>query len=213
MDPEVVRVLADDRERGCLAAATLGSMPGVHLVEKRLLLGDYRVDDRLLVERKTWSDLVASIEDGRLFRQAHALAKGPLHPLLILEGRIRGTTLGGIRREALQGALMTVSLVWGVPILRALDGMETAQLILLAARQSRRAAQGLPRRPGLCASGKRFVQHWILQGLPRIGPRRAALLLAQFGSVEAVLTASEAALRAVPGLGPRTAEGIRWAVG
>ncbi|MCU7905326.1 MAG: hypothetical protein KZQ76_05595 [Candidatus Thiodiazotropha sp. (ex Epidulcina cf. delphinae)] len=38
---------------------------------RRLEVGDYEVDGRFLVERKTLHDLITSIKDSRLFRQAN----------------------------------------------------------------------------------------------------------------------------------------------
>lgn len=46
----------------------------------------------------------------------------------------------------------------------------------------------------------------------QVGPERATRLLEHFGSVEAVLTADAEALDAVPGIGKRTAQAMRWAV-
>ncbi len=210
---EPVRVVVDDRERGCSAAVILAGLPGVTCEVRRLELGDYEVDGGLLVERKTLPDLVASIEDGRLFRQAYRLATSALRPLLILEGVAADLAGCRMRREAMQGALITVSLVWGIPVLRALDGAESARLMLYAARQLRRAAQVMVFRPGRRPHGKRRAQLRILQGLPGVGGVRAERLLAAFGTVEAVMAASETALRRVDGIGAETAAAIRWAVG
>lgn len=74
------------------------------------------------------------------------------------------------------------------------------------------AQGGLPRR-GYRPKGKAALQHYILQGLPGVGPVRAQQLLARFGTVAAVLTAEEHALTAVAGIGRDTARKIRWAVG
>lgn len=208
-----VRVLVDDRERRCAAALALDAMPGVVCEFRRLELGDYLVDDQLLVERKTLTDLVASIKDGRLFRQAYALATRGTRSLLILEGAAAEIADCGMRREAIQGALVTVSVVWGVPVLRALDGAESARLMLYAARQLRRAATEMVFRPGHRPRGRKRAQFRVLQGLPGIGKTRAERLLDQFGTVEAVMTADPKALRAVEGIGKDTAAGIRWAVG
>ena len=52
----------------------------------------------------------------------------------------------------------------------------------------------------------------MLQGLPGIGPERAARLLEVFGSVESVLTASSDELQAVEQIGATTADAIRWVV-
>ena len=187
-------------------------MPGVEGRFERLELGDYGVDGRLRVERKTLVDFAASIVDGRLFRQAIALAKSGQATLLILEGR--GSDLSRVRlpRSALQGALITVSLVLGIPVLRAADGEETARLILYAAGQLRIAAAGAIRRHGRRPLGKRRLQLHILQGLPGIGPLRAGRLLDRFGEVAAVLAAREDDLRQVEGIGEATARRIHWAV-
>jgi ERCC4-type nuclease len=81
-----------------------------------------------------------------------------------------------MRREALQGALITVGLFFGLPILRARDGEESARLMLYAARQGRAFAGGaLPRR-GERPKGKRKTQLAILQSLPGVGAERAEKL-------------------------------------
>ncbi|MCU7920900.1 MAG: hypothetical protein KZQ95_21465 [Candidatus Thiodiazotropha sp. (ex Epidulcina cf. delphinae)] len=54
---------------------------------RRLEVGGYEVDGRFLVERKTLSDLMMSIMDGRLFRQACRLAEAPLPGLMMFPQR------------------------------------------------------------------------------------------------------------------------------
>jgi ERCC4-type nuclease len=60
--------------------------------------------------------------------------------------------------------------------------------------------------------GKQALQVFLLTGLPGVGAARAKSLLAQFGSVEAVICASEQALAEAEGIGRRTAQRIHWAV-
>jgi DNA excision repair protein ERCC-4 len=69
----------------------------------------------------------------------------------------------------------------------------------------------LPRKGGR-PRGKARVRSRILQGLPGVGPERARRLLDRFGTVGAVIAAPAEALVSVPGIGPGTAEAIRWAV-
>jgi len=52
----------------------------------------------------------------------------------------------------------------------------------------------------------------MLQGLPGIDRERAVRLLSEFGSVEAVITASRHEVQAVEGIGDHIADGIRSAV-
>jgi DNA excision repair protein ERCC-4 len=212
MVPQEANIVVDDRETGSGIIDILREQGGVGVAVERLPLGDYRIDDALLVERKTLADLVASIKDGRLFGQGCRLAASPLRTVLILEGTGRDLASSGMRREAIQGALMTITLFLGIPLLRSMNPEETARLMLLAARQCRRFADGpLPRR-GRRPRGKYRVQARVLQGLPGVGPERARSLLDRFGSLEAVLTADVAQLASVRGIGKGTAEAIRWAV-
>lgn len=209
-----IRVVSDDREANSAAMAALRLMPDILLSTTRLEVGDYVVDDRLVFERKTLLDLAESIVDGRLFRQAWALANlgEPLRGALILEGTGLDLERSGMRREAIQGALITISLFFGLPILRARDGEESARLMLYAARQGRAFARGPLPRPARRPKGKRKTQLAILQSLPGVGAQRASALLENFGSIEAVISASQQALETIPSIGARTAKAIRWAV-
>lgn len=214
MSNSSVTVVADDREEGSGVPAALAEIDDVTLTVDRLSLGDYLVDDWLRVERKTLPDLAVSIADGRLFRQASRLVSASQQVVVILEGTARDLAESDMRREAIQGALLTLTLKLDVSLLRAKTPDETARLVSYAARQMRRAQDGaVPRASGgTRPSGKRKTQLYVLQGLPGVGPARAERLLEAFGSVEAVMTASEEALQEVEGIGPNTAQSVRWAV-
>jgi ERCC4-type nuclease len=178
----------------------------------RLRVGDYRVERRVVVERKTAADFAASLVDGRLFRQAAALAAAPERAVLVLEGGEKDWQATGVRYEAVQGALITVSVFFGVAVLRSTGPEETARLLVYHGRQAWRSAQGGLQRSGYRPKGKRSRQLFLLQGLPGVGPERAARLLERFGSVEAIMAASAEDLAAVDGIGKKTAAKMRWAV-
>lgn len=205
-------LLVDDRElRGPMREA-LARCRSLEVEVGRLAVGDYVVDGALVCERKTLSDLALSIKQGRLFSQALRLAGADKPAALILEGTSADLAGSGMRWEAIQGALITVSLFMGLSLLRTRGPDETVRTFLYAARQRRAIAYGaLPRR-GRRPRGKAALQAHILQGLPGIGPERARRLIEHFGSVEAALAAGIEALGEVPGIGRGTAEKIRWAV-
>jgi DNA excision repair protein ERCC-4 len=205
-------LVVDDREPPEAVLKALRACECFELRVERLAVGDYLIDDRLMFERKTLVDLVASIKDGRLFAQALRLAAAPVRGALILEGRSQDLAATRMRREAIQGALVTLTLFMGIPVLRSMGPQETACLILYAARQDRAYAGGGLARKGRRPRGKVRAQSHILQGLPGVGPERARRLLDRFGSVEAVISAPADALRSVPGVGKETAQAIRWAV-
>ncbi len=211
MEPKTT-VIADDREARADVVQHLLARPDCEVIIRRLRLGDYQIAGRLLVERKRWPDLVASIVDGRLFRQACRLAGSPLHTAVLLEGSEEDFAECTMTREAIQGALISLSVILGIPVLRSRDAEESARLMLYASRQLRSVISGAVARPGYRPKSKLRTQLRILQGLPDVGPVRAARLLDKYGSVEAVLTAGREDLTLVPGIGKVAAERIRWAV-
>jgi DNA excision repair protein ERCC-4 len=209
------QIIADDRESQSPVIHALRRQNGAEVTVQRLVLGDYLLDERLLFERKTLLDFAVSLKDGRLFDQGVRLAASPLYKVIILEGRACDLAGSGMRREALQGALISLTLFLGIPLLRSADAEESARLMLYAARQFDHLARQMPIRlvKGKRPKGKRKTQLRILQSLPGIGANAAHNLLEQFGSVEAVLAADEQALLGVAGIGAGRAKSIRWAVG
>jgi ERCC4-type nuclease len=212
-DPASVRIVADDRENAAGVIAALRLLAGVEVEVRRLEVGDYGVDGRFAVERKTLRDFAQSLLDGRLFAQAARLAVGSARGVIVLEGTAADLGASRMSRESLQGALITLSVFQGLAVLRARDATETAQLLVFLARQAARAANDALPRPGYRPKRKRARQLFILQGLPGVGPERAARLLERFGSVERVSAASAEDLAGVDGIGETTAENIRWALG
>jgi len=65
-----IAVIVDDRESKSEVIKFLSETKNVSVDIKRLSLGDYLVDNRLIFERKTLNDFALSIIDGRLFSQA-----------------------------------------------------------------------------------------------------------------------------------------------
>ena len=205
-------VIADDREQCTEVLQQVRAGPDCEVIVRRLPLGDYQIGGRMLLERKRWTDLVASIVDGRLFHQACRLAASPLHAVLLLEGSEEDIAESSMTREAIQGALVTVSLILGIPVLRSRDAEESAKLMLYAGHQMGCVVSGAVTRPGYRPKSKRRIQLHILQGLPTVGPVRAARLLDAYGTVEAVIAADLENLTCVPGIGKGAAKKIRWAV-
>ena len=208
-----VSITADDREQKSDVIQFLSVIEHVNVSIRRLSIGDYQIDNRLIVERKTLRDFAISIIDGRLFKQTIRLANSNLMGVLIIEGTNRDTADLGITREAMQGALITVSMVLGIPVLRAIDAAETAKLLVFMTRQINHLANDGIQRHGYRPKNKRRRQVFILQGLPGIGYERAVRLLDTFGSVEGVISASSEKLQMVEGIGKKIADKIRWVVG
>jgi ERCC4-type nuclease len=210
---EAIRIWVDDREaRGSGIAARLAELEGVSITVKRLRTGDYLIEGKAVLERKRVPDFLGSLFDGRLFAQAKRLADAPVRALLILEGPASEWTQRHIAREAVQGAMLTLSVVFGIPVLRSQDEEETARLICYTARQLQAVSTTALNRPGRRPKGKRAIQVRVLSSLPRVGAKRAQHLLDRFGTLEKVMAASPKELTEVPGIGRQTAQQIHWAV-
>ena len=212
MTPDPVHIVADDRERKSHVIESLLEIENVEVDIQRLSLGDYQIDHRVIVERKTLYDFAISIIDGRLFKQMLCLANSNSEGVLIIEGTAADAVEIGMTREAMQGALITVSLILGIPVLRSKDPSETAKLMVYIGRQIVSMAMGGVQRHGYRPKNKRKRQLFILQGLPGIGPEKADRLLDSFGSVEAAISASSSELQSVDGIGKSIADKIKWVV-
>jgi ERCC4-type nuclease len=205
----VRRIVADHRERPSGVPSTLATHPDVRITFHQLSLGDYRVDDTLIVERKTLTDFSKSVKDGRLFTQASRLARCKrARPCLILEGTRINHWSGALPRSAIQGAIITVSLVFGIPMLRSSCPEETATLILYAADQLQRRNTRPPKRRGYHPKGLNRQQNYLLQTIPEIGPTRAQKLLNTFGTPFGVASATIEDLQMVSGIGESAATKI-----
>src|SRR3984957_20214001 len=206
---EKIQIVVDDRERPCGVIEELEKAYAVVVKIEHLPVGDYCVDGAVLIERKTAADFAQSLIDGRLFGQAGRMASSALRPAYIIEGTSAEWAGLGVSREALQGALVTLMLIFDVPVFRSSDPAESARLILYLGSQLVRL-----RDPGYApyrqakAKRKKTRQLRILQSLPGIGTNRAKKLLERFKTVRACFSASPMELLEVDGIGPEIAAGM-----
>lgn len=127
-----------------------------------LKCGDFLMNDQWLFERKTIRDICVSLADGRLFKQALKLVQSKYHPVVILEGKSSDIKDIGMHREAVQGALITLSVFFGLPVLRSMDPEETVRLMRYTAEQGVRFAEGGFQRAGYRPKGKKARQLYVL---------------------------------------------------
>jgi len=206
----LAKIFVDFRER---EMAKLLESRGIVVTVKNLEVGDYVVSDRVAIERKTAADFVASIIDPQrnLFRQIADLARTYERPVLILEGRNLYSTQ--MNAASIRGAMISVAVDYGVPIIPTEDRDETAAVIaLLAAREMREGRP--PKMHGhKTARTLKEQQEYLISSISSVGPTVARNLLKHFGSVEKIMTASSEQLQEVGLVGPKIAERIRELVG
>lgn len=211
-----LKIQVDTRESRAHVAEYLQKNTEVELTFQHLPIADYAVNDSFLFERKTLPDLVASIKDGRVFKQACCLAAAPQRGIIILEGSSACLRKSNMHRAAIQGLLIKISVFLNIPVLRAKDAEESARLILYTVRQSQKLTGSVNNHtrhfPHKRPKAKQKTQQFILQGIPGIGPSRAKALLNYFGSVEAIFSANAEELSAVSGINQTISNTICWAV-
>jgi Fanconi anemia group M protein len=207
MCPRPYRLRVDFAERNAALLDLARACGDFDVQMVRLAIGDYSIDERVVVERKTYVDFATSLADGRLFPQAAALARSPHRPVVLLEGPTP-PRLPNVHPRALKGAVVSLAVMWRLPVLYARDPEDSLRILRDLAHQASGAGGVLPRydrKPKRLASRKLYM----LQGLPGVGPALAHRLLLEFGSVERVITASEGALMQVRGVGSKKAARIR----
>jgi DNA excision repair protein ERCC-4 len=207
--PDLTEIVVDDRERASGILERLRSYSDVRLRVDRLATGDYIVNNSVVFERKVAADFAASLVDARLFFQARRLVNQSFRGAFIIEGDTADWNKLCVRREALRGALLTLSLVFNLPVFRSRDMNETSRLLVYAGRQFARLQHVRASRYRVYKSRrKRTRQLRVLAALPGVGRDRAERLLNHFGSIQTCLTASVVELQEVPTIGPKIAKAI-----
>ena len=217
-------ICADDRELNSSVVARLKSL-GADVRIDRLVTGDFRIGERILVERKTVRDFVDSLIDGRLLEQASRLVGAAPRSLLLIEGEGLFESKR-VHPHALMGALTTLALDFGIPIVTTKDGAETARFLTVASRREESMLDGLTPhardrleavKPEIwidpvtqAAAGARelrkspnqekFAAISLLIAIPSVDQDLANRLLNRFGTIAALIWADEDDLRQVEGI-------------
>jgi Fanconi anemia group M protein len=204
------KIAVDFREREM--AKQLESA-GIEVAVQNLEVADYVISDKVAIERKTAQDFVSSIIDPQrnLFRQVADLARTYDRPVLILEGRDLYTTQ--MNAASIHGAMISVAVDYGVPIIPTEDQTETAKVIALLARREMREGREPKVHGHKTARTLKEQQEYLVSAISSVGPAVARNLLRHFGSVEKIMTASSEQLQEVELVGPKIAQRIRELVG
>ncbi|HMK54957.1 MAG TPA: DEAD/DEAH box helicase [Methanobacteriaceae archaeon] len=200
-------VYVDHREAKSGVARELHHL-GVKVITTSLSVADYQVGQEVAVERKSTKDFVGSIIDKRLHKQAKDLVESFQRPVIILEGD--DLYSGGLHPNALRGALASLAVDFGLPIIPTRSPEDTAAMIhRLAIREMEKGPRDVQIRTERKPLTTEEQQLFIVESLPQVGPVTARKLLEEFGSVEKVIQASEIELRSVEGIGKKIASNIR----
>src|SRR5438067_13838287 len=128
--PAPIHIRIDTQEQRSGISDLLATMPQVHIKVIPLHMGDYDIggDPCRVFERKTGSDFLGSLEQGRLFPQLTALRKSGFAPILLLDGVPLRFGQSQMRPESIRGALAYITAILLVPILPSCEPAEFAHL-------------------------------------------------------------------------------------
>ena len=178
-----------------------------------LPVGDYLIEDKIIIERKTLSDFLVSIKNGRIFQQAYRIAQSGKNGLIILEGDKSMVNSSSMSRKAVQGALIHLEVFVGIPVMRSLNVQETLALMVDILHQCQQ--QQLPRlkhiisgNPGIRINKKQRQKLFLIQNLPGIGTKKGLALLKSFSTIENIMNTSQLDLTKVKGIGKKLSERI-----
>ncbi|MHA1754332.1 MAG: ERCC4 domain-containing protein [Candidatus Odinarchaeia archaeon] len=182
---------------------------GILVYPKNLTVADYIISERCAVERKTISDFLASLFDGRLIDQFERLANTYNIPVLIIEGDQSELFSDPRFGKLFLKLLVELSLEYQCRIIPTIDKELTVEVLvtLLQYEQLGRLKHPITRRKPKTLSKKELAK-FILMGFPSIGDKLSENLLKKFGSLKNIFSASKSEIARTKGVGKRLAEQI-----
>ncbi|QPV64889.1 DEAD/DEAH box helicase [Halosimplex litoreum] len=215
-DDESVEIVVDQRELDAAIAKDLSRQGGIVTRLETLAVGDYVLSDRVVVERKTVSDFLDTLtgdDERSLFEQLTDAARYYARPVVVVEGEdLYGER--NVHPNAINGALASIAVDFGASVLRTADADETRDLLAtIAAREQEDEDRTVSVHGEKSSKTLAEQQEYVVASVAEVGPVTAESLLAEFGSVEAVMTADADDLMAAEGVGEVTAERVREVVG
>jgi len=202
-----LRIVADEREKRSGIPDLLKGI-GINLEIKTLPVGDYIVAPETIVERKSISDLVSSIFDGRLFDQCNKLKEHFQFPIILIEGDMDKIEELTENPFVFYGAVSSVAIDFKIPIISTPNASHTAKL--LVSMCSRKDTTRGPFIKKIRKSDNLQSQQLsVLCSLPGVGEKTAIRMLEKFGTPLMVFSASVIELSKISGLGEARAKKIK----
>jgi Fanconi anemia group M protein len=202
-----IKIIVDNREYRSNVIRFL-SRKDIEIESQQLDVGDYVLSSRIGVERKEVDDFLSSLIEGKLFFQMRKLRNAYSRPVLILEGEDL-LTKRNINHNAIFGSLVSIIVDFGIPIITTKSTHETADLLyVMANREQKEGDKAVAIRGEKWSKSAHEQQQFVIEGLPNVSAVLAKRLLQNFGSIKAIINASEEELCTVQGIGKNIAKEI-----
>ncbi len=184
---EKIKIIIDYREKNSLVASYLVK-ENFDIEFKELKIGDYIVKDTI-IERKTISDFLSSMINGRLLKQLEELKQFE-NKLLIIEGlskqEIYSDDNEKINANAIRGFLLSIALKHKIPLLFTKDSEDSAKFMAVLSRKKSKEIKLNARKKTL---DKKEQLQFIIEGFPGIGPKKSKELLEKFSTIQNIINA------------------------
>lgn len=185
---------------------------GHQVVVRKMDAGDYETPD-CIFERKTIFDLCSSMRD-RLWRELDGLTqsanKSNKAPFVVVSGKDDDILRCGMNFEHVYGCICSIAVRYLVSVVRVESDLHAARVISGIITKVEEGKLGVPQRFGIRSNLKGIDRRvGVLASLLRVSARTARNLLRHFGSIQAVVNASEEDLKGVTGIGEWRAKRIR----
>ncbi len=179
-------IIVDMREKNSRIGKKLNDLGAIVIMET-LDVGDYLCSGLTAVERKRGDDFRSSVFGGsntsNVFEQLLRLSEAVEKPMLLLENfeKAFGPPGGDERSSSIYGALVSIALKLGIPIIPTRNTADTAIVLYRIAKrqQSEMLDRGIARRIPKSITLKER-QAYVLEGLFKVGPTKSQQLIEEF---------------------------------
>jgi len=130
-----MNILIDSREKDLITMFSL-LKPTINIITQQLALGDSIIGDKIIIERKTLTDLAASIKDGRYREQSFRLQKSleeGFSVIYMIEGNL-DLYVGSITKETIVRTMYSLT-TKGFQVFLTKHVKETAYFIIQIAEK------------------------------------------------------------------------------
>ncbi len=184
-EPNQNTIIVDSREKNSLVLSYLREKNAKCEI-KKLDVGDYIIGE-VIIERKTFHDLIHSIKTNRLKEQIKNL-KQYEKKVLILEKDPRIEVHSQIHPNTINGTVIALTIHHNIPIIYTTSERHTAQILLQISTNEKKEQPIQTKKIPKTYNEKR---QFILESFPGIGPKHAKELIENFNSLKEIFNSKD----------------------